>query len=113
MTWEYLHEVPYRIDSDREEVLILLQNKLRKVHPGSKSYSTFLEHSKSLNSDNTKIVPRVSPPLNAQLQITKGCNFACEFCYASAVKGKHVDILDLNTWNSIISTLYHAGVANI
>lgn len=111
--WEYLNDVPYRIDSERQQVLVLFQNRLRRVNPGSKSYDLFLDHSANLNRDSARKVFQISPPLNAQLQITKGCNFACEFCYASAIKGKHIDTLDLETWNMIISKLYDAGVANI
>jgi MoaA/NifB/PqqE/SkfB family radical SAM enzyme len=53
-------------------------------------------------------------PLNVQIQVTRGCNFSCSFCYANSVNVNNPDVyMSYDRLKILIDILFDWGVPNI
>lgn len=90
-------------------IYLLADNRLRTLGPGAKSYET----ARALLPQNAWPHEFPSVPLNVQIQITKGCNYECGFCYASAQKGRSGLDMPFDKLGELIRKCFRWGVANI
>jgi radical SAM protein with 4Fe4S-binding SPASM domain len=101
-----------RYEASIKSYLVLHKNKL--------SFLSDLETIEELHevTGHRSLIKEVmntySIPLNIQVQVTRGCNFSCSFCYASAVNSNNPDVyMAYERLTRIVDIVYDWGVPNI
>ncbi len=76
-----------RQDHVRGDIILIYNNRLRRIRRDTDSHDTVL-----------RLLPKVHwqekyppAPNNLQIQVTKACNLACSFCYANAINASTPD----------------------
>jgi MoaA/NifB/PqqE/SkfB family radical SAM enzyme len=98
-----------RFEPSNSLIYLLHRNELRTLPPGTSSYDILRPRLPVVEWGQA--FPAV--PLNVQIQVTKGCNYECGFCYANSSKGAIGLDMPLQKLKWLTRYCFEWGVANI
>ncbi|MEG7813098.1 radical SAM protein [Bacillus paranthracis] len=102
-------EVYAKFEPSNKNIYVLCENELYTLDNSAPSYNKIIKLLPQKKWDKSFL----STPFNVQIQVTKGCNFSCSFCYANAVRGaKNLD-MPIEKLKHLIDQLFEWGVPNV
>lgn len=99
-----------RYEPHNNQIFVLCDNELYTFDEASPTYTNLKT---MLPEPSTWNESYLSTPYSVQLQLTKGCNFSCTFCYANSQRGNRTMDMPLEKVKSTIDSLFEWGVPNV